>query len=140
MAFGPPVALDPAGGVFGEVAAGDEEVAQPPQRRQVRADRDLAQRALLHEVALVRLDVGLDEVEAARRPLRADGVVALELVERPPVGPRRLGALFFEVLGDERVEAIRELGGGQAERVGHGEERRKEERGRERLWPWCARL
>ena len=99
-----------------------ERHGEPAEGREVGRDRDLAQFALLHEVPLVRLDVGLGEDEPARRARGAGGVVPLELVERPAVRPGRLGALLAEVLRDERVEPGRELGDRQAQRgrgVGH---------------------
>ncbi len=115
-----PVALDTARGVVGQVAAGDEVVAQAAQRREVGADADLAQLALLHEVALVRLHVLLHEAERARLRGAPPRVVALELVERAPVGADGLGTLLFQVLRHEAVEAALELNDGEAKRLGHG--------------------
>src|SRR5690606_19152212 len=106
---GAAVPLHGAGGVLVELARAHEVLAEPPQRREVGRDGDLAERALLHEVALVPLDVGLAEAEATALA----GEVAGELVERAAVGADGLGALPGEVLREEALHALLALGEGE---------------------------
>src|SRR5690606_1494809 len=106
---GAAVPLHGAGGVLVELARAHEVLAEPPQRREVGRDGDLAERALLHEVALVPLDVGLAEAEATALA----GEVAGELVERAAVGADGVGALPGEVLREEAVHALLALGAGE---------------------------
>ena len=84
------VALDRPRRVLLQQPDVDEVLAEAADRREVRRDRDLAQLALLHEVA---------SCTAPRPPCgsgsgrRSQGVPPLELVERAPVRPDRLFAL-----------------------------------------------